>query len=79
MNHRLPDLPYEVVALEPVIDTRTMQLHHSRHHAAYVAALNDAVAEYPQLAERSATWLLANARNLPDAARPTILAAAGGT
>jgi Fe-Mn family superoxide dismutase len=78
MKHRLPDLPYEVVALEPVIDTRTVQLHHSRHHAGYVAALNDAAAEFPQLAERSATWLLANPRMIPDAARPAILAAAGG-
>ena len=78
MKHFLPDLPYEVVALEPVIDTRTLQLHHSRHHAGYVAALNEAAAEFPQLAERSATWLLANPRGIPDAARPAILAAAGG-
>ena len=78
MKHRLPDLPYEVVALEPAIDTRTLQLHHSRHHAGYVAQLNDAIAEFPQLAERSATWLLANPRMVPDAARVSILAAAGG-
>jgi len=77
MNHRLPDLPYEVVALEPVIDTRTLQIHHSRHHAAYVAALNEALSEHPQLAERSAGWLLSNARSIPDAARPSILANAG--
>src|SRR6185369_1826910 len=78
MTHHLPDLPYEVVALEPVIDTRTMQLHHSRHHAAYVATLNDAVAEYPHLADRSATWLLGNARTIPNEGRQAILTAAGG-
>src|ERR1043165_264662 len=78
MNHRLPDLPYELVALEPAIDTHTMQLHHAGHHAAYVATLNEAVAEHPQLAGRSATWLLANARAIPNEARQGILTAAGG-
>ena len=78
MRHRLPELRYELVALEPVIDTRTLQLHHSRHHAGYVDALNAAAAEFPQIAELSATALLANARVIPEGSRSSVLAAAGG-
>ncbi len=40
--HKLPDLPYEYSALEPTIDTRTMALHHDKHHAGYVNNLNKA-------------------------------------
>jgi len=43
MSYTLPDLPYPANALEPVIDERTMQIHHGKHHAAYVAKLNAAV------------------------------------
>jgi Fe-Mn family superoxide dismutase len=78
MRHRLPELSYEVVALEPAIDTLTMQVHHSRHHAGYVDTLNDAAAEYPQIAALSAWQLLANPRVIPEAARSSVIAAAGG-
>ncbi len=44
-EHTLPELPYGYDALEPYIDTQTMQLHHGKHHAAYVAGLNKAEAE----------------------------------
>lgn len=47
----LPPLPYAYDALEPHIDARTMEIHHDRHHAAYVANLNKVVADTPQLAE----------------------------
>jgi Fe-Mn family superoxide dismutase len=47
---KLPPLPYAVDALEPHIDARTMEIHHDKHHAAYVANLNKAVADYPDLA-----------------------------
>ena len=51
--YSLPPLPYDYDALEPYIDTQTMHLHHDRHHAAYVANLNAAVASYPDLAKLS--------------------------
>ena len=44
----LPDLPYAFDALEPIIDAKTMEIHHGRHHAAYVANLNKAVENYPK-------------------------------
>ena len=46
----LPDLPYAFDALEPIIDAKTMEIHHGRHHAAYVANLNKAVENYPEWA-----------------------------
>ena len=48
MAFSIPDLPYAFDALEPHIDARTMQIHHGKHHAAYVAKLNAAVAGKPQ-------------------------------
>jgi Fe-Mn family superoxide dismutase len=44
MSHQLPKLPYEYTALEPHIDARTMEIHHSKHHNAYVTNLNNAIA-----------------------------------
>ena len=43
MTHKLPDLPYDYSALEPHIDTRTMAIHHDKHHQAYVNNLNKAL------------------------------------
>ena len=43
MAHQLPDLPYAFDALEPAIDAKTMEIHHDKHHAAYVAKLNGAI------------------------------------
>jgi Fe-Mn family superoxide dismutase len=54
----LPPLPYRFDALEPHIDARTMQIHHDRHHAAYVKNLNDAAAKTPELAGKSAEELI---------------------
>jgi superoxide dismutase, Fe-Mn family len=65
----LPPLPYQPDALEPVIDARTMGLHHDRHHAGYVKALNAAVAADPALAELSLEQLLQRAPRLPEVVR----------
>ncbi|MCP9926947.1 superoxide dismutase [Cyanobium sp. CH-040] len=65
----LPPLPYPFDALEPVIDARTMEIHHDRHHAGYVAQLNAALSERDDLAGLSLEQLLARARRLPDAMR----------
>jgi Fe-Mn family superoxide dismutase len=44
MSFKLPDLSYDYNALEPHIDARTMEIHHTKHHGAYTSKLNDAVA-----------------------------------
>lgn len=48
MTFTLPTLPYAYDALEPVIDARTMEIHHSKHHAAYVNNLNAALENYAE-------------------------------
>src|SRR5918998_3416777 len=61
----VPPLPYNFAALEPPIDALTMQIHHGRHHAAYVNNLNAAVKDHPDLRTRDATELIANIDDLP--------------
>jgi Fe-Mn family superoxide dismutase len=78
MKHILPLLPYGYEALEPHIDARTMELHHDKHHASYVTNLNKALEKFPQLQEHSATWLLLNPDQVPEAIRTTVRNNAGG-
>jgi len=74
----LPPLPYAFDALEPHIDAQTMQIHHDRHHAAYVANLNRAVADYPETAKKSAPELVQNLAAVPKAIRTAVRNNAGG-
>ncbi len=60
MPFTLPDLPYASNALEPHIDQKTMEIHHGKHHAAYVSNLNKALESAPALAGKSVEELLAN-------------------
>ena len=60
MSFSLPDLSYSLEALEPHIDKATMEIHHGKHHAAYVANLNKAVESTPELEGQSLAELLAN-------------------
>ncbi len=76
--HGLPLLPYGVDALEPVIDARTMTLHHDAHHADYVAKLNAALADLPELRRKSALWLLCNLSQIPRDSRAAVQHSAGG-
>lgn len=62
---KLPELGYEFDVLEPVIDAQTMEIHHDKHHAAYVANLNAALESYPELQEKTLEDLLANISDLP--------------
>lgn len=78
MEHLLPALPYDTAALEPHIDAQTMELHHGKHHASYVAKLNAALESLPGLRERSAIWLLCNLEKVPEAARTSVRNNAGG-
>jgi superoxide dismutase, Fe-Mn family len=74
----LPPLPYAFDALEPHIDTRTMQIHHDKHHAAYVKNLNGAIGKYPQLKGKTAETLLQTLNSLPEDIRTTVRNNGGG-
>ncbi len=74
----LPDLGYSHDALEPHIDTRTMQIHHGRHHAAYTANLNAALAGHPELHGMSAEELVADLSALPEEIRGAVRNNGGG-
>jgi superoxide dismutase, Fe-Mn family len=74
----LPKLPYAFDALEPHIDARTMEIHHDRHHAAYVNNLNTALKDYPALQGREVTDLLVRLKDVPEAIRTTVRNNAGG-
>ena len=65
----LPPLPYATKALEPVIDTRTMAVHHDRHHAAYVANLNAQISAFPELATINLTSLQSTVSKYPTEVR----------
>jgi Fe-Mn family superoxide dismutase len=74
----LPPLPYAYDALEPHIDARTMEIHHDKHHAAYVANLNKAVADYPDLGQKSVEDLLKDLNAVPEKIRTAVRNNGGG-
>lgn len=78
MEHELPALPYAYDALEPYIDARTMELHHTKHHATYVAKLNEALANYPDLQEKSLEELLKSLDAIPEGVRAAVRNHGGG-
>jgi len=78
MTFELPKLPYAFEALEPYIDTATMQIHHGKHHAAYVSNLNAALDKHSQLAGKSLEELLSDLNNLPEDIRAAVRNNGGG-
>jgi Fe-Mn family superoxide dismutase len=74
----LPPLPYPYDALEPFIDARTMKIHHDKHHAAYVANLNKAVAEFPDAGKMSVEEMLKDLSAIPEQIRTTVRNNGGG-
>jgi superoxide dismutase, Fe-Mn family len=74
----LPNLSYRYSALEPHIDTETMQLHHDKHHAAYVNNLNKAIEKFPALKDKTLTELLENLDQVPEEIRTVVRNNAGG-
>lgn len=78
MAFTLPPLPYAADALEPSIDKMTMEIHHGKHHAAYVANLNKAVESAPDLASKSVEELLANLSAVPESVRTAVRNNGGG-
>ena len=74
----LPALPYAYDALEPHIDARTMEIHHDKHHAAYVANLNKAVAGFPELESKSVEELVRDLDSVPEKIRTAVRNNGGG-
>lgn len=75
---KLPPLGYDYDALEPHIDAETMKIHHDKHHAAYVAKLNTAIAAAPALATKSIEDILATLDSAPEAVRKDLRNHGGG-
>lgn len=65
MKHQLPKLPYAYDALEPYIDARTMEIHHTKHHQAYIDKLNAVLEKYPAFVDRKLEDLFRELSSLP--------------
>ena len=78
MAFELPPLPYDYSALEPYIDTQTMQLHHDKHHQAYVTALNNALKDQAQFASLSLEDLMRRINEVPESIRTAVRNNGGG-
>jgi Fe-Mn family superoxide dismutase len=78
MAFTLPPLPYAYNALEPHIDARTMEIHHSKHHQAYVTNLNGAVDKHPELGGKSVEDLLRGIDQVPEDVRTVVRNHGGG-
>jgi Fe-Mn family superoxide dismutase len=78
MAYTVPPLPYSFDALEPYIDAKTMEIHHDKHHGAYVTNLNNALANNPELQNKSAEELIKSLSSLPEAIRTAVRNNGGG-
>lgn len=78
MAYTLPPLPYAYNALEPYIDARTMEIHHTKHHQAYINNVNAALEGHPQLAARSVEDLVRDLAAVPEDIRTTVRNNGGG-
>jgi Fe-Mn family superoxide dismutase len=77
-SFELPPLGYSFDALEPFIDAQTMQIHHDKHHQAYINKLNEAVEKEPALQNKSVEELLKNINSLPKASQTAVRNQGGG-
>lgn len=78
MAFTLPPLPYPYNALEPYIDAQTMEIHHTKHHQAYINNVNKALEGYPELQQKSIEDLLRGINTIPEAIRTTVRNNGGG-
>ncbi|HZC58580.1 MAG TPA: superoxide dismutase [Chthoniobacterales bacterium] len=78
MAYELPPLPYPSDALEPHIDAKTMEIHHDKHHQAYITNANNALKDHPELAAKPVDELIADLSAVPEAIRTTVRNNAGG-
>ena len=75
---KVPELGYGFDALEPYIDGKTMEIHHDKHHGAYVEKLNSALERYPELQKKTVEDLLTGIRNLPEDIKVAVQNQGGG-
>lgn len=78
MSYQLPPLPYSYTDLEPYIDAQTMELHHAKHHQAYIDKLNKALEMVPQYDNLTIEELLSKINDVPDEIKPTVRNNGGG-
>jgi superoxide dismutase, Fe-Mn family len=78
MAYELPPLPYPFAALEPHIDAKTMEIHHDKHHQAYITNANNALKDYPELAAKPVEVLLSDLSAVPEKIRTVVRNNAGG-
>ncbi len=78
MRHELPKLTYDHTALEPYIDSKTMEIHHTKHHAAYVEKLNTALEKHPDLFGKGIVDLLKDLDSIPSDIRQAVINNGGG-
>ena len=78
MAFTLPPLPYAFDALEPYIDARTMEIHHTKHHQAYINNLNNALKDHPNLANKPVEDLIRNLNDVPENIRTAVRNNGGG-
>jgi len=78
MAHTLPALPYDAAALEPHIDAQTMQIHHGKHHQAYVTNLNTALDKHPELHNKGLDDLIKGLNSVPEDIRTAVRNNGGG-
>ena len=78
MAYQLPALQYPFNALEPSIDARTMEIHHDKHHATYVANLNNTIKDYPDLEAKTVGDLVSDLASVPEAIRTAVRNNGGG-
>lgn len=78
MAYSLPPLPYAYDALEPHIDQRTMEIHHTKHHQAYITNVNKALEGHPEVENKSIEDLMRNLSSVPESIRTTVRNNGGG-
>lgn len=78
MAHTLPDLPYPKEALEPYIDAQTMEIHHGKHHQAYITKLNDAISGKADLEGKTIEALIGDLESVPAEIRGAVRNNGGG-
>ena len=78
MTFELPKLGYDYSSLEPVIDSRTMEIHHTKHHQAYVDKLNEAVSKHPELFDKSVDELISDMDSIPEDIKGAVRNHGGG-
>jgi Fe-Mn family superoxide dismutase len=78
MAYELPPLSYPFNALEPHIDAKTMEIHHDKHHQAYITNANNALKDHPDLAAKPVDELIANLSQVPESIRNVVRNNAGG-